>query len=97
MSKLSSRIAGHDEYHVAEYRLATLVVAQRAIVHHLQQQVKHVIVSLLDLVEQQHTVGMLAHGVGQQASVIITDITRRRTDELGNGVFLNIFAHVEAH
>jgi hypothetical protein len=52
-------IGGHHQDHVAEVRLAAVGVGQHAAVHHLQQDVEHVRVRLLDLVEQQHAVRVL--------------------------------------
>ena len=97
MGKLRTRIAGHDEHHIAEHSLAALVVAQRAVVHHLKQQIEDVVVRLLDLVEQEDAVRMLAHSIGQQATVLIAHITRGGTDEFGNRVLLDILTHVEPH
>jgi hypothetical protein len=54
-----ARVGGHDQDHVAEIDLAAVVVGQRAVVHHLQQDVEHVRMRLLDLVEQQHAMRML--------------------------------------
>jgi hypothetical protein len=52
-------VRGHDQDHVAEIDLAAVVVGQLAVIHHLQQDVEHVRVRLLDLVEQQHAMRML--------------------------------------
>ena len=54
-----ARVGGHDDDHVAEVGLAPVVVGERAVVHHLQQDVEDVRMRLLDLVEQQHAVRML--------------------------------------
>jgi hypothetical protein len=35
-------VGGHHQHHVAEVRLAPVVVGQRPVVHHLQQDVEHV-------------------------------------------------------
>ena len=40
---------------------AALAVGEPAVVEHLQQQVEHVRVGLLDLVEQHHRVRVAAH------------------------------------
>ena len=95
--ELCSGIAGHDEHDIAEHRFASLIVAQGSVVHHLQEQIEHVVVGLLDFVKQEHTVGMLAHGIGQQATVIISYITCGRADKFGNRMLLDILTHVEAH
>ena len=65
-------------------------------IHDLQQHVEHVRVCLLDFIEQQHAVRLLGDGLGQQASLIEADITRRRTDQAADGVTLHVLAHVEA-
>ena len=72
------------------------MVGQRAVVHHLQQDVEHVRMRLLDLVEQQHAMRVLVHAVGQKAALIEPDIARRRADQSRNRVFLHVFRHVEA-
>ena len=61
---LSAGVGGHDNNDVAEIGLASVVVGQRAVVHHLQQQVEHVRVRLLDLIHQQHGVRMFGDGLG---------------------------------
>jgi hypothetical protein len=74
-------VGGHDDDHVAEVGLAAVVVGQRAVVHHLQQDVEDVRVRLLDLVEQQHAVRLLGDGLGQQAALVEADVARRRADQ----------------
>ena len=81
---------------MAEVRLAAVVVGQRAVVHHLQQQVEDIRVRLLDLIEQQHAVRMLGDRFGQQSALVEADIARRRADEARDGVPLHVFRHVEA-
>ena len=95
--KLRSGIRGHDEHHVAEVGLAPLVVRQPGIIHHLQQNVVYVLMGLFYLVEQQHGIGGLTDGIGQQAAVLVAHIAGRRANELGHGMLLGIFAHVEAY
>jgi hypothetical protein len=89
-------VAGHDQHHLAEVGLAAVVVRQGGVVHHLQQDVEDVGVRLLDLVEQQHAVGVLADRVDQQATLLEADVAGRRADEPGDGVLLHVFRHVEA-
>ena len=82
---------------VAEVGLAAVVVGQRAVVHDLQQQVEHVRMRLLDLVEQQHAVRMLGDRLGEQAALIEADVARRRADQARDRVPLHVLGHVEAH
>ena len=89
-------IGGHDDDHVAEIRLAAVVVGERAVVHDLQQQVEHVRVRLLDFVEQQHAMRMLGDRLGQQTALVETHVPRRRADQARHRVALHVLGHVEA-
>ena len=51
---------------------------------------------LLDLVEQQHRMRLLVDRIGQQTSLVESDIPRRRTDQPRDRMALHIFRHVEA-
>ena len=68
-----------------------------ALVHDLQQDVEEIGVRLLDLVEHEHAVGVLADGVGQKAALIEADVARRRADQARDRVSLHVLAHVEAN
>ncbi len=94
--RLGAGIGGHDDDDVAEVGLAPVVVGQRAVVHHLQQHVEDVRVRLLDLVEQQHRMRLLADRLGEQAALVEADIARRRADQAADRVALHVLAHVEA-
>ena len=81
---------------MAEIRLATVVVRQRAVVHHLQQQVEHFRVRLFHFVEQQHAVRVLSDGFREQTALVEAHIARGRADEARYRVAFHVFAHVEA-
>ena len=51
---------------------------------------------LFDLVKQHDAVGVAAHGLGQLAAFLITDISRRGADQAGDAELLHIFGHVDA-
>ena len=65
-------------------------------VHDLQQQVEHVRVGLLDLVEQQHAVRLLGDRFGEQPALVEAHVARRRADQARDRVALHVFGHVEA-
>ena len=52
---------------------------------------------LLDLIEQQHAVRLLGDRLGQQATLVETNVTGRRTDQARHGVTLHVLGHVETH
>ena len=92
-----TRVGGHDDDHVAEVRLAPVVVGQRTVIHDLQQQVEDFRMRLLDFIEQQYAVRLLGDGLGQQPPLIETDIARRCTDQTRYGMALHVLGHVEAN
>ena len=51
---------------------------------------------LFDFVEEDDAVGTAADGFGQLAAFIVADVSRRRPDEAGHGVFFHVFGHIDA-
>ena len=50
----------------------------------------------LDFVEQDYRVGVLADLLGELSSFFVSDISRGRSDEARDVVFLGVFAHVDS-
>ena len=75
-------VGGHDQDDVAEIRLAAIGIGQFAVIHHLQQDIENIRVSLLHFIQQQHRVGVFGHRLGQQASLVEADIAGRRPHQL---------------
>ena len=51
--------------------------------------------SLLDLVEEHYGIGLAPYSLGQLSTLVISHVSRRRTDESRHTVFLLILAHVD--
>src|SRR6202166_1638348 len=51
---------------------------------------------LLDFIEQDDRVGGTLYTFGELADLFVTDVSRRRTDQLRNRMFLHELGHVEA-
>ena len=56
-------------------------VLHHALVEHLEEELVHVGVRLLDLVEQHDAVGLAPHRLGQPAALAVADIAGRRALE----------------
>ena len=67
-----------------------------AVLKDLQEQVEDVRMSLLDLVQEDDGVGTALDALGELTALLVTDVARRRADELGDGVLLHKLRHVEA-
>ena len=50
---------------------------------------------LLDLIEEDNTVRFSADCLRQLTALIVSDISWRRSDQTGNGIFLHVFAHID--
>jgi len=91
-----AHVARHDDHGVLEIDAAALRVGHDAVLQDLQQDVPHVLVRLLDLVEQHDRIGFAADLLGQLAALVIADVARRRADQPRDRVPLHILAHVDA-
>ncbi len=94
--ELRTEVRGHDQDDVAEVDRAALAVGQASVVQHLQQDVEHVGVCLLHLVQQHHRVGTPPHGLGELAALLVPDVAGRGADQPRDGVLLAVLAHVDA-
>mmetsp|Transcript_31137 Transcript_31137/g.90488 ORF Transcript_31137/g.90488 Transcript_31137/m.90488 type:complete len:338 (+) Transcript_31137:650-1663(+) len=94
---MGAEVRGKDEDDVGEVYGAALTVRESAIVHNLEEHVEDPRVCLLDFVQQHDAVGSTAHGLGQRASLVVAHVARRGADEPGDGVGLEVLAHVDAH
>ena len=65
-----------------------VAVLHHALVEHLEEDLVHVGVGLLDLVEQHDAVGPPAHRLGQAPALAVADIAGRRALQGRDGVRL---------
>ena len=89
-------VAGHDDDRIFEVHLTAVGVGDLAVVQDLQQDIKHVGVCLLDLIEQHHGVRLAADLLRQLARLVIAHIARGRSHDAGDGVLLHKLGHIQA-
>ena len=94
---LGADVAGHDQHGVAEVDRAALGIGETTVLEDLEEDVEHVRVRLLDLVEEDHAVGLAAHDLGELAALLVTHVAGRRADQARDGVLLHVLAHVDLH
>ena len=73
---------------IREVAYTAQTVVQLSFVQNLQEQIEHTLVCLLDFVEKDYAIWVLANLVDQQATLFIADISRRCTIEQCYRVFL---------
>ena len=91
-----SSIGGHDDDGVAEVHQASVAVGEPAFVQHLQEQVEHIGMGLLYLVEQHDGVRMATHTLGELSTLLIAHIAGRSSYEPRDIEALGVLAHVDA-
>ena len=79
--RVARQVRRHDQHDVGEVDRAALTVGEAAVVEQLQQDVEHLGVRLLDLVEQHDGVGPAPDGLGELAALVVADVARGRADE----------------
>jgi hypothetical protein len=94
--RLGTRIGGHDDDHVAEVGLAPVVIGQGAMVHDLQQDIEHIRMGLLDLIQEQHRMRLFGDRFGEQSTLVKTHISRGSTYQTADRMALHVLRHVKA-
>ena len=70
------------------------VVRQLTLLQYLQQQVEHIGMGLLYLVQQHHGIGMATHLFRKHATLLESDVARRCAHQAAGIVLFHEIAHV---
>src|SRR5690606_13271690 len=90
-----TNIGSQQDDAVAKIDFAPFTIFHDALVKHLEEQLKYIRMSLLDLIQQYYAVGFAPDSLGQHTAFAVTDITGRRALERGNGMRFLVFGHVD--
>ena len=93
--ELGAEVARQDHDRVAEVDRAALSVGEAAVVEHLEQDVEHLRMGLLDLVEQDDGVRTPAHCLRELAALVVADVAGRRAQQSCHRMLLGVLAHVD--
>ena len=89
-------VRSHHDDGVLEIHRVAQPVGELAVFKHLQQDVEHIRVRLLDLIQQHHRIRRPLHSFGELAALFVAHVSRRRADQLAHRVLLHEFRHIEA-
>src|SRR5579885_1391030 len=92
-----AEVGSHDDDGIAEIHRIAESVRQLAVFKNLQQDIENVRMRLFDLIQQDDRIRRAANTLRQLAALFVAHVSRRRANELRNGVLLHEFGHVEAH
>ena len=71
----------HYNYSIFEIYCSALIVCKSAIIQKLQQDVENIRMCFLYFIEQNNAVRLSSHCLSQLTAFIVSDISRRRTDQ----------------
>ena len=91
---LRSGIRCHNQNRVLKVNLSSLCIGDVTIIEHLKQDVKDIRMCLLDLIKQNHRIRIPADFLAELTALLITDISWRGTDHLGDAVLLHVLRHI---
>ena len=91
------QVGGHDDNSIFEVHCPALRIGDPPVVKDLKKDIEDVGMRFFHLIEQYDRVGLTADRLGQLAALIVADVSGRRPNQTGDGVFLHIFAHIDPH
>ncbi|CAN4008419.1 hypothetical protein BFDFBN_BFDFBN_17690, partial [Dysosmobacter welbionis] len=74
---------------------AAVGVGDLAVIQDLEKDVQHIGMGLLNLVEEDHGVGLAADLLCQLARLVIPHVARRGAHQTGDGVLLHELRHIQ--
>src|SRR5437899_750955 len=96
LQKLRPDVRRHDDDRVLEVDHAAFAISESAIVHDLQQNVEHVRMCFLNLVEQHDGIRTTTHLLGELSTFFVAHISRRSADQASDRMLLHVLRHVDA-
>ena len=95
-NKLASKIACHNDNRIFKVYNASLSVSKPSVIKNLKQNVEYIGMRFFHFVKKNYAVRSAANRFCKLSSLIITDISRRRTDKTTYAEFFHIFRHIYA-
>ncbi len=92
-----TKVARHDDDRVAEVDDAALTVRQPSVIEDLKEELVELPRGLLDLVDEDDRVRLPPDVLGELATLVVTDVARRSTDETGDRVLLGVLRTVDTN
>ena len=94
---LRSDIRGQDNDGIFEIHCSSLGIRDPTVIQHLQKDIEDIRMRLLDLIEEDHGVGLSPDRLRELSSLLVADIAGGRADQAGDRILLHILRHVDPH
>ena len=94
---LRSDIGGKDKDCILKVHGPALGIRNTSVIQDLEQNVEYIRVGLLHLIKQHHAVWLAPHCLCQLSALVVSHISRRRTNQTRHGVLLHVLTHIDTH
>ena len=91
---LRTCVGSHDNDRLLKIHFSALSICNMTIIKYLQKNIKHIWMSLFNLVKKNDTVWISAHFFAELSTFFIAYISGRRSDHFRNTMFFHIFGHI---
>ena len=89
-------VGSHDKNCILKVNCTSLRICDTAIIQYLQQYVKHIRMCFLNLIEKYNTVWFTADCLSKLATLLISYISRRRSNQSGYRILLHVLTHINS-
>jgi|GEM_PF-5232998 len=80
----TTNIGRHNDNRIFETHGSSFSIRQSSVIKYLEEDIEHITVCLFDLVEEDDRIRFATHELGELTSFLVSDISRRRSDETSN-------------
>mmetsp|Transcript_9394 Transcript_9394/g.13753 ORF Transcript_9394/g.13753 Transcript_9394/m.13753 type:complete len:202 (-) Transcript_9394:2288-2893(-) len=94
---LTAYIARENYHSVAEVNRISLTVCYPSVIKHLEHHIEYIRVSLFHLIEQNDRVRPSTNCISELSTFVVTNISRRSTNQSGYCMFLHVLRHVDTN
>ena len=92
-----AKVARHDDDRVAEVDYTALTIGQPTVIENLEEELVELPGCLLDFVDEDDRVRLPPDVLGELATLVVTDVARRSTDETSDRVLLRVLRTVDTN
>jgi hypothetical protein len=92
---MTSYIGGHDDNRIFHIDFSSFAISHTAFIENLEKDIPYIRMRFFDLIEQDDRIWMTPNCLSELSPFIMTDISRRSSDETRHTMRLHILTHIE--
>ena len=92
-----TNVGSHDQDCILEVNCTSLGICDSSIIQYLQQYVEDIRMCFLDLIKKYNGIRFSSDSFCQLSTFIVSNISRRSSDQSGHGIFLHVLTHIDTN